>query len=74
MFGTCTWLQPTAEENHSQEAVQRPGKKAKQTAAWLLPAAGSESMDHQAPGSKQKRARSTTEVGGWLLPSANGQK
>jgi hypothetical protein len=70
----CSWLQPTAEENHSQEAVQRPGKKAKQTAAWLQPAAGSESIHHQAPGSKQKRALSTTEVTGWLQPSASGQE
>ena len=79
MLGTsrneaCTWLQPTAEENLSREAVQRPGKKAKLTAAWLQPAAGSESIHHQAPGSKQKRALSTTEVGGWLQPSANGQR
>ena len=79
MLGTskdeaCTWLQPTAEENHRQEAVQRPAKKAKLTTAWLQPAAGSESIHHQAPGSKQKRALSTTEVGGWLQPSANGQK
>lgn len=79
MLGTsrneaCSWLQPTAEENHSQEAVQRPGKKAKQTAAWLQPAAGSESIHHQAPGSKQKRALSTTEVTGWLQPSASGQE
>jgi len=78
MLGTSrdeahTWLQPTAEENHRQETVQRPGKKAKLTTAWLQPAAGSESIHHQAPGSKQKRALSTTEVGGWLQPSANGQ-
>ena len=70
----CAWLQPVAEENHSQEAVQRPGKKAKQTAAWLQPAAGSESIHHQAPGSKQKRSQSTTEVTGWLQPSARGQE
>ena len=83
MLGTsrneaCHWLQPTAQENHTigQEAVQRPGKKAKQTAGWLQPAAGSKSIHHQAPRSKQKRALSTTEVtaSGWLQPSASGSK
>ena len=73
---SCQWLQPTAGENHSQEAVQRPEKKAKQTTGWLKPAAGSKSIHHQEPasGSKRKRALSTTKITGWLQPSASGQE
>lgn len=83
MLGTsrsdaCAWLEPTAGENRSWKAVQRPGTnvEAKQTAAWLQPSAGNEFIHHQAPSNKRRRALGATEItlSGWLQPSASGQQ